>query len=621
MKQLINFLLIPQIEHSSRETEFRLNIFYRLLCTIQLFLTLPVVFLFIFFRWNVMAFSEGLFFALTAFACFLTRKGYLRIAVHFFVMLIISGCLIFLSCSHINDSTFAISVGIIICGVFLTMKETVLWGAIATTSLLLIAWFSPIFTILPRQTLGVESITDIAAAHHHFSTSIILIWIGVFISIVFRKNFTELLDIIKKDNEKLTREIEDRKAAEQQIRSLNENLEQIVEERTQKLRQREEQLLHSEKMRAIGQLAGGIAHDFNNQLTGIISCADIIKLELTRESELYELADTVVTAAQRSGELIEKLLSFARKGKQQSTVVDIHSVIDHVISLLSHTFDKRIKIDRQFDAKKALIQGDPAQFQNILINLATNSRDAMPEGGALRFSTANTTISKDKSPSPSLADSPGEYIMLSVADTGKGIEKEIQSKIFEPFFTTKERGKGIGMGLAAVYGAVESNHGAVCVVSEPEAGAEFQIYIPLCNVPANSGPSKIHDETTHPARVLIIDDEDVVRLSAEKVLIRAGFDIMSCSGGKEALSVYENEWENIDVILLDMIMPELNGKETFRKIRKINPLAKVILFSGYSLDGDTQAVINDGACTFIQKPYNITELIKTVSRIASGKNK
>ncbi|MBD3320992.1 MAG: response regulator [Chitinivibrionales bacterium] len=618
MKAPIDFFFNPDISHPDRQTEFRLNTFYRLLSMAQLFLTLPIIVIFALFHWWAMVTAEMMFFCLTAFAQVLTRKGNLSLAVNFFVFIITLGCLVFLTFSTINDATFVISIGIIICGVFLTMKETVLWGAVATASLLLIAFLSPDFTLIPQFTLNADSIAEIHSTRQHFSTSIVLIWSSVFFSIIFHRQFAELLEIITRDNKKLVREVEERKAAETKVRTMNEDLEKIVEERTRKLRMREEQLLQSEKMRAIGQLAGGIAHDFNNQLTGIISCVDLICEDASEGSELRELAETAGTAARRAGKLIEQLLSFARKGKQQTSMVDIHEIVDHVISLLRRSIDKRIVIDRSFRANYPIVKGDPAQFQSVLMNLAMNSRDAMPGGGALVFSTESIALTKSNCPSPALADSPGEYLLVSVSDTGTGIDKDIQARIFEPFFTTKDRGKGIGMGLAAVYGAVESNHGTITVRSGPGEGTVFKIYLPVCRETQAAAPAVKQTTAKRRARVLLVDDEEVVRMSAMKVLNKAGFDAVPCKDGAEALQVYEKEWKKLDIILLDMIMPGIGGKETFRKIREINSDARVIISSGYSFNNEAQTIIDEGARCFIQKPYNIDELVKLIFQVANA---
>jgi len=413
----------------------------------------------------------------------------------------------------------------------------------------------------------------------------------------------------------ITTDITQRKQAEKEIIALNENLEQLVDERTAELRESQEHLRRSEKMEAIGQLAGGIAHDFNNQLTGILTCAEMLKSSLSENKDLQEMAKTVVTAARRASHLTAQMLTFARKGKYQSIPVNIHSVIDDVISLLEHSIDKSIQIKKQLETHMPVVVGDPGQFQNALLNLAINARDAMPDGGVITFSTKVKALTEEICERESLTIPPGQYVRIRVSDNGVGMDEETQKHIFEPFFTTKEPGKGTGMGLAAVYGTVETHKGAITVNSKRGNGSTFTLYFPLLD------PAKHHitlkDTSILPiigkARILIVDDEDIVRDTLKKVLKRLGYSVHACRNGREAVKFYKKSWQEIDLVLLDMIMPKMGGKEAFHAMKKINPAIKVFLISGYSLSDQTRYLLDEGVLGFIQKPYSVGELSQRIA--------
>ncbi len=438
----------------------------------------------------------------------------------------------------------------------------------------------------------------------------ILRWYDVHVGPIKQDNQVEALTLIATD-------ITQRKQTEQEIISLNENLEQLVDERTAELRESQEHLRRSEKMEAIGQLAGGIAHDFNNQLTGILTCAEMLKSSLNENKELQEMANIVVTAARRASHLTAQMLTFARKGKYQSIPVNIHSIIDDVISLLEHSIDKSIRIRKELETHMPVVVGDPGQYQNALLNLAINARDAMPDGGVITISTKAKALTEEICERESLTIPSGQYVRIRVSDNGVGIDEETQKHIFEPFFTTKEPGKGTGMGLAAVYGTVETHKGAITVNSKKGNGSAFTLYFPL------------HDPTKHPivrkdtsvmtvigkARLLVVDDEDIVRDTLKKVLKKLGYSVHACRNGREAVKFYKKSWQEVDLILLDMIMPGMGGKEAFLAMKKINPAIKAFLISGYSLSDETRHLLDEGVLGFIQKPYSVGELSQ---RIAEG---
>jgi PAS domain S-box-containing protein len=381
----------------------------------------------------------------------------------------------------------------------------------------------------------------------------------------------------------------------------------------------QEQLRQSEKMEAVGQLAGGIAHDFNNQLAGIMGFADMIRLQTAGRglSTLARYAEGILTAARHASELTEKLLAFARKGKLQSTAVDLHAVIDEVVSLLSHSIDKKITIHTTLAARTPTTRGDPTQLQNLFLNLGLNARDAMPEGGTLTFATEVADVSASHARRANLGLAAGRYLLVSVADTGMGMDAETLRHIFEPFFTTKERGRGTGMGLAAAFGTVHNHHGAIDVHSTLGHGTTFSIYLPLHHAAdATTRHRDLPAETAQPGEgtIMLVEDEAVVRRMAGELMRHLGYTVIECADGPEALERYTESWRDIDLVVLDMIMPEMNGREVYRAMRHINPHAAALISSGYSIDTEAQAMLSEGVKGFLKKPFRRGELAQAIRR-------
>jgi two-component system cell cycle sensor histidine kinase/response regulator CckA len=385
-----------------------------------------------------------------------------------------------------------------------------------------------------------------------------------------------------------------------------------------KQKELESRMLQAEKLEAIGQLAGGIAHDFNNMLAGIMGYADVLCMSL-EDGEMKEIAQGIVRAANRSKALTDQLLAFARKGRYRSIRLDIHKVIEEVVSLLKHTIDKRIRLIQDFRADSPFIMGDPDQLQNAFLNLAINACDAMPSGGELIFSTETVTPFDKNHRRFSEELKPGNYLMIAVKDTGTGLTPEVQKKIFEPFFTTKAARKHIGMGLPAVYGIVKSHGGAINVQSEKGKGSTFQIFLPLVEDQAAAFDKKeVPENVPFPTmcyRLLVIDDEEIVGEMIEKLMTHLGHTVKILNNGREAIEFYSNNWQEYDVIILDLVMPDISGKEIFRALSKINPSVKVILSSGYSINGEAQKILKEGALDFIQKPFKGEELALKIETI------
>ena len=401
------------------------------------------------------------------------------------------------------------------------------------------------------------------------------------------------------------------------IYHLNESLEMQVLERTKQLELSQEKLRQSERLESLGLLAGGIAHDFNNHLTGIIGFADLIEQFSKNNPDINSYAKTILTSARRSAELTGKLLSFARKGNFIMTNVDIHSLVLEVISILKRTVDKRIVIIEELKAESKVIKGDSTQLVNSILNIAINACDAMANGGELSFLTKNIIIddSSDKTQFTELQN--GNYLRLSIKDTGIGMDKNVMEHIFEPFFTTKEYGRGSGMGLAAVYGTVKSHKGALLVESSPGTGSTFIIYMPVINETINP-IQEINESPLNikfSGHILLIDDEDLICESQKSILRVLGFSVSICRNGKEGVDFYSKNWRSIDLVILDIIMPIMGGKDCFIEMKKINPDIKVLISSGYSQNGDAQAILDMGANAFIQKPFTISEIRDKLSQM------
>lgn len=390
-----------------------------------------------------------------------------------------------------------------------------------------------------------------------------------------------------------------------------------------KTRQLEIRINQKEKMEAIGQLAGGIAHDFNNQLTGIIGYSELLRDALNDDSELIEFVDFILTATKRSSEITSQLLAYARKGKYIPKEVDIHKILLEVLDLLKHTIDKRILLENKFNKTPLLTIGDATQLQNMFLNLAINARDAMPKGGTLQFITSSVDVSEDLKQETEFDIRTGSYLKVVVKDTGTGMNESTRKRVFEPFFTTKEKGKGTGMGLAAVYGTVKNHKGYIKIKSELQKGTEFHIYLPLSNDEAiNSNALDITDKEAvkvyGTGNILIVDDDEMICNTLSRSLTKLGYETATCYNGIDAVDYYKKNWMNINLVILDMVMPLMSGKDTFFELLKINEKCKVVVSSGFTSDKDVEELLEAGALQFIQKPYSITKISSTIFDIINA---
>jgi len=375
----------------------------------------------------------------------------------------------------------------------------------------------------------------------------------------------------------------------------------------------EEQLFQSQKMESIGRLAGGIAHDFNNILTGIMGYAELLKLKYQTTGTTEGMAAEVIFKnTERAAHLTKQLLGFARKGKYNPLPLNLNEMVKETLIVSDKIFEKNIKVTFNFEKDIFPVDADKIQIEQVITNIIINAKDAMPAGGKLIFSTENIFVYEDKSDMfPELK--PGRYVKLSITDTGIGIPEEIKTNIFEPFFTTKGMKNGTGLGLATVYGIIKNHDGYIYCESEQTKGTTFTIILPASD-------KKFSDERKKPVKpqkghgkILVIDDEENVRTLAQQQLNSLGYDVILAEDAIEGIKIYKKEHENIDLVLLDMIMPKLSGKEAYYELKNINPDIRVLVMSGYSQNEKALEILNDGALDFIQKPYGI-ERLSTVIR-------
>ncbi len=370
-------------------------------------------------------------------------------------------------------------------------------------------------------------------------------------------------------------------------------------------------LAHSQKMEAIGQLAGGVAHDFNNLLAGISGFAEILSLQLQEDEKKLAHAQKILNAAGRAKDLTRQLLSFARKGKVISSPVDCHEALLTSIGLLERSINKNITITKNLHAQRRIILGDPVQLENLFLNLGINSADAMPDGGNLAFTTINEEIREEITCEFGDTLYPGHYLIVCVADTGCGIDDESRQVIFEPFYTTKHEGKGTGLGLSAVFGTMKEHGGHIQLFSKVGEGTEFKLYFPITDQEATQSLETIPlpggNET-----ILVVDDENLVLSSTEAILNELGYQVIAAEGGTAGIEEYRRDHKNIDLVLLDMIMPGIDGAECYAELKKINPAVKVIISSGFAKTARIREVEQLGALDFLQKPYSATALSRAI---------
>jgi PAS domain S-box-containing protein len=379
------------------------------------------------------------------------------------------------------------------------------------------------------------------------------------------------------------------------------------------------QLLQAQKMEAIGTLAGGIAHDFNNLLQVILGYSELILSDEQLPSAYKDDLERISHAGKDGADLVQRLLTFSRKTEIKPKPLNLNHRISQVEKLLTRTIPKMIDIEMVLAEDLEVINADPIQMEQVIMNLAVNARDAMPEGGKLVIHTANVRLDEAYARTH-LGARPGPYVLLSVSDTGIGMDKETLDHVFEPFFTTKGVGEGTGLGLATVYGIVKQHGGYIMCYSEPDKGTTFKLYFPALvaetateeKVPS---PIPIGGSET----ILLVDDEELVRDLGTRILRRAGYTVLTATNGVEALELYSLQPGTISLVILDLIMPEMGGKQCLEELLNIDPSVKVLVASGYAQTGPARAATQAGAKGFVSKPYDIRELLKTVRDVLDAR--
>ncbi len=383
-------------------------------------------------------------------------------------------------------------------------------------------------------------------------------------------------------------------------------------EMEQEKKQLQAQLMHAQKLKAVGTLAGGVAHDFNNLIHAIQGYTEILLLNRTPESADYAKLTAIKKAVRRASELTSQLLIFSRKGTSKLQPMDLNQGVRDAYELLQRIIPKMIHIELNLSDDLGIVNADSLQLEQVIMNLAINARDAMPEGGRIIIETSNTNLD-ERFCGQNPGSKPGAYAKLRFSDTGQGMDEETLAHIFEPFFTTKETGKGTGLGLAMVYGIVKNHEGYIICSSEPGKGTRFEVYFHVSThkqetiVIEESGSLEGGNET-----ILLVDDDETVRALGEDVLTTFGYKVLLADTGEKGLEVFKEKEEWIDLIILDMIMPGMGGKKCLEELLKINPAVKVIVASGYSHEKLGQGIRESDNVTFLAKPYETKKMLDQV---------
>ncbi|MEP0822367.1 MAG: PAS domain S-box protein [Ignavibacterium sp.] len=376
----------------------------------------------------------------------------------------------------------------------------------------------------------------------------------------------------------------------------------------------EAKILHAQRIDSIGNLAGGISHDFNNILTSILGSTAIMKRKMKKGDPWYRFVDIIETAARRGAALTRQLLTFARKGTVQFKPVIANEIVEETLNLFERSIDKTLTLKKDLDDELMVINGDDGQIQQAILNLLINARDAMPEGGEITVRTRREGFSSGP-PNVIGEQKTGEFVGITVKDEGVGMDRHTRQHIFEPFFTTKDQGKGTGLGLSVVYGVVNSHEGFITVNSEPGRGSEFTLFFPLM---LESGAVRRRERQPRLSRgresVLVVDDEEHVGEVIGGMLKNLGYRVSIARSGQEAISLLEAR-KRFDAVVLDMNMPEMGGRETFYRLKELNPDLRVVISTGYSNTTIDGTPLRDAIDGFLQKPYQLEELSKTMREV------
>lgn len=374
----------------------------------------------------------------------------------------------------------------------------------------------------------------------------------------------------------------------------------------------ERQLIQAQKLEAVGTLAGGIAHDFNNLLMGIQGYIDLMFQEIAPDHPHHARLRHIQEQVDSGAGLVRQLLGFAQKGLYERKPLNVNSLIESSLAIFMRTH-KQVVIERNFEEDVRLIAADQRQLEQSLMNLFINADRAMPKGGTLLLKTENVDFIEPGGPNAECP--PGRYVKISVSDTGVGMDKQTKERVFEPFFTTRAMGRGVGLGLAAVYGIVKSHLGFIEVISEPGQGTTFEIYLPAVDrLPASADLDKV-SAAREQNTILVVDDEETISDVTQELLEFLGYRVLVASSGRQALKIARDPAKRIDLVILDMVMPVMGGEEVFERIRAVHPEMKVLLSSGFYKSKQIERMLQTGRAGFIQKPYRIQELSRMVENM------
>jgi signal transduction histidine kinase/CheY-like chemotaxis protein len=420
-------------------------------------------------------------------------------------------------------------------------------------------------------------------------------------------------------NLSLSREVAERRTAEEKVRRINEELEERVATRTAERGALEDQLLHSQKMEAVGRLAGGVAHDFNNLLTVILGYNEMLRDRVRQDGAATEYSGEVLRAAERASALTNQLLAFSRRQLAIPRVVDLNEVVLGIDKMLRRIIGEDIQLEVRLSRGIPAVKVDPSHIDQVIMNLAVNSRDAMPDGGTLTIETALVDLTTEYAGRHIGVDA-GRYVMLAVSDTGSGMDRATKARLFEPFFTTKEKGKGTGLGLSIVYGIVKQNGGEILVYSEPGQGTAFKIYLPAVMEPADAlvRPADGGSAPRATETILLVEDDPQVRTLTRTMLARLGYRVLEAESADEALSITSKYEGPLDLVLTDLVMPRMSGTDLVRQMQTARPAIRVLYMSGYTDYGVINQAILTADTPFIQKPFTSATLSRKVREVLGG---
>ncbi|NCC25505.1 MAG: PAS domain S-box protein [Deltaproteobacteria bacterium] len=377
------------------------------------------------------------------------------------------------------------------------------------------------------------------------------------------------------------------------------------------------QLAHAQKMESLGTLAGGVAHDFNNLLQAMTGHVQLLQKDVSETSVVADRLKKMEKSIGRAAQLVKQMLFFSRKSEAWKQPIDLNREVDETVTMLKRTIPRMVDIEAHLDSSLWLINADPTQVEQVLLNLGSNAADAMPDGGKLIIETSNATLDADFT-RVHLDAEPGEYVLLSVTDTGIGMDSQILDHAFDPFFTTKEIGKGTGLGLASVYGIVKDHNGHILCYSEPGQGTVFKVYWPALHGVAECRPREALETSaplTGTETILVVDDEFDVRELTVEGLQACGYTVLAAASGEEAIILYAEKGSSIDVVIMDLGMPGMGGQRCLQELIRMNPTVKVIIASGYTANDSGKNALALGAERFISKPFQLRELAAVVREI------